>query len=238
MNKIRISSVAIAALTAVAALTATTPAQAADFAVTADKSKNLVAAGDTVTVTLANLPTGQGVYLRLCAGTLAEVAKARPADCVGMDKTVWASSLAAALRQGATEAAEPKVVSVVAQFTSAGKTIDCAVVSCGIHVRRDHFGGTDFSLDRFIPVTFAAAAPTAPATPTAVASVAAGKVKIQVANAKGQKVTFVVGSKKYVRTVNSDDYTFTAAAAKGAKTVKVSAVLGSRSIGSAQLNLK
>lgn len=238
MNKIRISSVAIAALTAVAALTATTPAQAADFAVTADKSKNLVAAGDTVTVTLANLPTGQGVYLRLCAGTLAEVAKARPADCVGMDKTVWASSLAAALRQGATEAAEPKAVSVVAQFTSAGKTIDCAVVSCGIHVRRDHFGGTDFSLDRFIPVTFAAAAPTAPIAPTAVASVAAGKVKIQVANAKGQKVTFVVGSKKYVRNVNSDDYTFTAAATKGAKTVKVNAVLGSRSIGSAQLNLK
>jgi hypothetical protein len=238
MNKKRISSVAVAALTAIVALTSVTPAQAADFAVTADKSKNLVAAGDTVTVTLANLPTGQGVYLRLCAGTLAEVAKARPADCVGMDKTVWASSLAAALRQGATEAAEPKAVSVVAQFSSAGKTIDCAVVACGIHVRRDHFGGTDFSLDRFIPVTFAAAAPAAPIAPTAVASVAAGKVKIQVANAKGQKVTFVVGSKKYVRTLNSDAYTFTAAAAKGAKTVKVSAVLGSRSIGSAQLNLK
>jgi hypothetical protein len=238
MNKTRNSAMAIAALAAVVALSASTPAQAADFSVTADKSKSLVAAGDTVTVTLANLPTGQGVYLRLCAGTLADVAKARPADCVGMDKTVWASSLAAALRQGATDAAEPKAVAVVAQFTSAGKTIDCAVVACGIHVRRDHFGGTDFSLDRFIPVTFAAAAPTAPSAPTAVASVAAGKVKIQVANAKGQKVTFVVGNKKYVRTVNSDAYTFTTKAAKGAKAVKVNAVLASRSIGSAQLNLK
>ena len=241
MNKSRFSSVAVAALAAVVALTAATPAQAADFSVTADKTANLKGAGDTVTVTLANLPTGQGVYLRLCAGTLAEVAKARPADCVGMDKTVWASSLAAALRQGATEAAEPKAVAVVAQFSSAGKTIDCSVVACGIHVRRDHFGGTDFSLDRFIPVTFVAAAPaapTAPIAPSAVASVAGGKVKIQVANAKGQKVTFLVGSKKYVRTVNSDAYTFTATAAKGAKTVKVSAVLGSRSIGSAQLNLK
>lgn len=237
MKKTIISAMAIATLTAVAALSASTPAQAADFSVTADKSKNLVAAGDTVTVTLANLPTGQGVYLRLCAGTLADVAKARPADCVGMDKTVWASSLAAALRQGAMDAAEPKAVAVVAQFTSAGKSIDCSVMACGIHVRRDHFGGTDFSLDRFIPVTFAAAAPTAPAAPTAVASVASGKVKIQVANAKGQKVTFVVGNKKYVRTVNSNAYTFTAAAAKGAKTVKVSAVLASRSIGSAQLNL-
>lgn len=238
MNKTRISSMAVAALTAFAALSATTPAQAADFSVTADKTKNLAIAGDTVTVTLANLPVGQGVYLRLCAGTLADVAKARPADCVGMDKTVWASSLAAALRQGATDSAEPKAVNVVAQFTSAGKTIDCSVISCGIHVRRDHFGGTDYSLDRFIPVTFAAGAPTTPVAATAVASVVAGKVKIQVANAKGQKVTFVVGSKKYVRTASSDAYTFTATAAKGAKTVKVSAVLGSRSIGSAQLNLK
>ncbi|MEN9962840.1 MAG: hypothetical protein RIS66_1253, partial [Actinomycetota bacterium] len=65
MNKIRISSMAIAALTAVAALTATTPAQAADFTVTADKTSNLKAAGDTVALTLSNLPTGQGVYLRL-----------------------------------------------------------------------------------------------------------------------------------------------------------------------------
>jgi hypothetical protein len=232
MNKIRISSVAIAALTAVAALTATTPAQAADFSVTADKSQNLGLAGDTVTVTLANLPAGQGVYLRLCAGTLTDVVKARPTDCVGMDKTVWASSSPAALAQGATDASKPKAVAVVAQFTSAGKTIDCAAVSCGIHVRRDHFGGTDFSLDRFIPVTFGAPAP------SAVAAVVAGKVQIQVANAKGQTVTFVVAGKKYVRAINSDKYTFTVAAAKGAKSVKAAAVLASRSIGSATLALK
>jgi hypothetical protein len=219
-------------LTAVAALTATTPAQAADFAVTVDKSQNLSLAGDTVTVTLANLPAGQGVYLRLCAGTVADVVKARPADCVGMDKTVWASSSPAALAQGATDASKPKAVAVVAQFTSAGKTIDCAAVSCGIHVRRDHFGGTDFSLDRFIPVTFGAPAP------SAVAAVVAGKVQIQVANAKGQKVTFVVAGKKYVRAINTDNYTFTVAAAKGAKSVKAAAVLASRSIGSATLALK
>lgn len=232
MNKIRFSSVAIAALTAVAALAATTPAQAADFAVTADKSSNLAVAGDTVTVTLANLPTGQGVYLRLCAGTLADVAKARPAECVGMDKTVWVSSLASALRQGAVEATGPLAVSVVGQFAAGGKDIDCSAVSCGIHVRRDHFGGTDFSLDRFIPVSFGTPAPTAQA------SVVAGKVQIQVANAKGKKITFVVAGKKYVRNVNSDDYKFTVAAAKGAKSVKVGAVLDSRSIVNAKLAVK
>jgi hypothetical protein len=232
MNNIRISAIAIAALTVVAALTATTPAQAADFAVTADKTQNLGLAGDTVTVTLANLPAGQGIYLRLCAGTLADIVKARPADCVGMDKTVWASSSPAALAQGATDASKPKAVAVVAQFTSAGKTIDCAVVSCGIHVRRDHFGGTDFSLDRFIPVTFGVPAP------AAVASVVDGKIQIQVANAKGQTVTFVVAGKKYVRVINTDNYTFKVAAAKGAKAVKAAAVLASRSIGSATLALK
>jgi phage tail sheath gpL-like len=81
-------------------------------------------------------------------------------------------------------------------------------------------------------VTFGAPAP------SAVAAVVAGKVQIQVANAKGQTVTFVVGGKKYVRAINSDNYTFTVAAAKGAKSVKAAAVLASRSIGSATLALK
>jgi hypothetical protein len=145
---------------------------------------------------------------------------------------VWTSSAPSALAQGATDSTKPKAVSVVAQFTAGGKTIDCQAVACGIHVRRDHFGGTDFSLDRFIPVTFGTP------VPTAAAAVVAGKVQFQVSNAKGQKVTFVVGGKKYVRAINSDAYIFSVAAAKSAKTVKVSAVLASRSIGSAQLNLK
>jgi hypothetical protein len=231
MNKNRLSAIAACFLTASLALTAS-PAQAADFSVTADKTQNLAVAGDTVTVSLANLPAGQGVYLRLCAGTLADVAKARPAECVGMDKTVWASSASAALAQGATDSSKPKAVSVVSQFTAGGKSIDCQAVACGIHVRRDHFGGTDFSLDRFIPVTFGAP------VPSAAAAVVAGKVQFQVSNAKGQKVTFVVGGKKYVRAINSDAYIFSVAATKGTKSVKASAVLASRSIGSATLALK
>jgi hypothetical protein len=230
MNKNRIATVAVAALTAISALVATAPAQAADFGVTADKTQHLTIAGDVVTVTVANVPAGEGVYLRLCAGTLADVAKARPADCVGMDKTVWASTAASSLAQHASDATQPLKVPVVAQFTSAGKTIDCTMVACGIHVRRDHLGGsTDFTLDRFIPLTFGAP------VPAAHPSVVAGKVQIHVADANGQSVTFVVAGKKYVRTVNSDDYTFTVAAAKGAKSVKVAAVLASRSIGAATL---
>jgi hypothetical protein len=159
MNKNRIATLAIAALTAVSALAATAPAQAADFSVTADKTQNLTIAGDVVTVTASNIPAGEGIYLRLCAGTLADAAKGRPADCVGMDKTVWASTDAGSLAQHASDATKPLQVPVVAQFTSGTNTIDCTKVACGIHVRRDHLGGsTDFTLDRFIPVTFGAAA--------------------------------------------------------------------------------
>jgi opacity protein-like surface antigen len=158
MNKNRIATLAIAALTAVSALAATAPAQAADFSVTADKTQNLTIAGDVVTVTANNVPAGQGIYLRLCAGTLADESKGRPADCVGMDKTVWASTDAGSLAQHASDATKPLQVPVVGQFTSGGKTIDCTQVACGIHVRRDHLGGsTDFTLDRFIPLTFGAA---------------------------------------------------------------------------------
>lgn len=161
MKNTRMAAATVATLTLVSALLAAAPAQAADFSVTADKTQNLVLAGDTVTVTASNVPAGQGIYLRLCAGTLADASKGRPADCVGMDKTVWASTDAGSLAQHASDATKPLQVPVVAQFTSGGKTIDCTQVACGIHVRRDHLGGSaDFALDRFIPLTFGAAAAT------------------------------------------------------------------------------
>jgi len=184
MKKNRLAILTVTALAAVSAFAAA-PAQAADFGVTADKTQHLNIAGDTVTVTLANVPAGQGVYLRLCAGTLADVAKARPVDCVGMDKTVWASTDATALAQHASDVTKPQSVPVVAQFTSAGKAIDCTVVACGIHVRRDHLGGsTDFSLDRFIPVTFGAAVETAKPVVKPVVSAKAKAIAAKQAAAK------------------------------------------------------
>ena len=197
MNKNRIAMIAIAALAATSAFAAT-PAQAADFGVTADKTQHLTIAGDNVTVTLANVPAGQGVYLRLCAGTLADVAKARPTDCVGMDKTIWASTDPTSLAQHASDATKPQVVPVVAQFTSAGKAIDCTVVACGIHVRRDHLGGsTDFSLDRFIPLTFGAAVETAKPTPKPVVSAKAKADAAKLAAAKKAAAKKAAAKKKH-----------------------------------------
>jgi hypothetical protein len=140
---------------------------------------------------------------------MAEVMKGRPALCFGQG--AWVSTDAAQLGFGAGDATKPVVLAVQAAFTSNGTAVDCTVDACGIHVRRDHNGGgADYSLDRFIPVTFGAA----PAA-TAVAKIAGGKLTITVANAKGKQATFVVNGKKYVRNVTNDSFVFSVAAPKG-----------------------
>jgi hypothetical protein len=49
--------------------------------------------------------------------------------------------------------AGPVELAVRARFGS----VDCSAVACGVHVRRDHLAPSDTSLDRAIPLTFAAA---------------------------------------------------------------------------------
>jgi len=213
-------TIAGAALALVIAAGSVSSASAADFTVTPDKTANLVAAADTIVVTLANVPASTGVYVRLCAGTAATIAAARPTDCFGQG--AWVSTDARALGMGATSALAPVKLAVQAAF-KATKEIDCRKDGCGIHVRRDHFGSTDLTLDRFIPVTFAAPAATAKA------SLVANKVYVAVSNAKGKKVTFVVGKKKIVRTALSDKYVFSAGVMAG-KSVKVSATLAGKEL--------
>ena len=111
-RSMRIAALTTAALTAVSALAGVTPASAADFKVTADKSQNLNIAGETVNLTIEGLPAAQGVYLRLCAGSLAEVSKARPTNCVGQAATAWVTTDANALRQGAKLLVGPVALAV------------------------------------------------------------------------------------------------------------------------------
>ncbi len=229
-STMRVGAIATAVLTALLAAVAG-PAQAADFKVTADKSQNLNIAGDTANITIEGLPTGQGVYLRLCAGTLAQVAKARPINCVGMAETVWVTTDQNALRQGAKLLAGPVALSLPANFVSGETKIDCTQLACGIHVRRDHLGGTtDFSLDRFIPVTFGAP------KPAASIELVDGKIQVTVANYAGTKLTFVVGARKLVRAIATDKYVFSVPAPKGAS-VKVSVLLRGRAVANNVLKL-
>ena len=209
MKKNKYSVVAALAIAAATSLAAVAPAHADNFTVSANRSQHLTVAGDKVTVTLAGIPAGQGVYVRLCKGTITDVMKGRPALCFGQG--AWVSTDAAQLAYGAGDATKPVVLAVQAAFTSNGTAVDCSVDACGIHIRRDHNGGSaDYSLDRFVPVTFGTA-PVASAT----AVVKAGKVVFTVANAKGNQVTFVVDGKKYVRNVTNDSFVFAVAAPKG-----------------------
>ena len=223
----RVSALAIAALTAIGAFTAA-PAQAADFSVATTKITNFVAAGDTTTVTLAGVPEGAGVYVRLCAGSAADVAKARPASCFGQG--AWVSLAASSLGQGAKLATAPIVLAVQAKFKAGATEIDCSVQACGIHVRRDHLAGTDTTLDRFIPVTFASTAVSANAV------YAGGKVQITVANLKGTKATFTVAGKKYVRNITNDNFVFAIKATAG-KSVNVGVAVSRKAVLNTKLKL-
>ena len=211
INKSLIASIAI-----VASLVTSQSAQAATFNATADRATGLQIAGDTVNVTLTDVPAEQGVYVRLCAGTLAEAATARPANCFGQG--AWVSTSVAAQAQGAGDAAKVVALAVKAQFTSGSTNIDCTLQACGIHIRRDHMGGsTDFSLDRFIPVTFGTAA-----LSNTSAELKAGKVSFEVVGQKGKLVVFKFGNKTFTRLASSDDYKTSASVGSSTKSVTVS----------------
>ncbi|MFM2351809.1 MAG: hypothetical protein RL096_290 [Actinomycetota bacterium] len=230
-RSMRIAAVTTAALTAVSALAGVAPASAADFKVTADKSQNLNIAGETVNLTIEGLPAAQGVYLRLCAGSLAEVSKARPTNCVGQTATAWVTTDPNALRQGAKALTGPVSLTLPSNFVSGETKIDCTQVSCGIHIRRDHLGGAaDFSLDRFIPVSFGSP------KPAATIELVDGKIQVTAANYVGAKLTFVVGARKLVRSIAADKYVFSVPAPKGAS-VKVSVLLRGRVIATSDVKL-
>ncbi|WP_296632258.1 hypothetical protein [Rhodoluna sp.] len=201
MNNTRIRAIALgaAALTALSAMVAVAPAQAADFSVTADKSVGLNAAGDTVNVTLNNLPADTGVYVRLCAGSAADALKARPTSCFGQG--AWASNAATSIAQHASDASKPIALAVQASFVSGTTAVNCLTQACSIHIRRDHLNPTDFSLDRVVPVTFADLT-----TQSATAAVVAKKLAVTLNNVDGEKVVISVSNKKYTRVVKGAVY--------------------------------
>jgi hypothetical protein len=161
---------------------------------------------------------------------LDEASKARPANCTGMADTAWVSSNPVALGQGAKAITGPIALNVPSSFVSGATTIDCAKVACGIAVRRDHLGGTaDFSLDRFIPVSFASSI-------MARTNVAldGSKVNFTILNQKGKKVTFVVGYERYTKLAKSNEFRFSAKAPKTMK-FSASAYVGSKKLVGATL---
>lgn len=134
------------------------PTQAAEtFSVTVSKTLDLVADGETVSVTLANLPQGKGVYVLQCAAP--SVAGERPTLCNSATQK-WVTTSLPVGTPGVVAPGAPVPLSVAAAFTYTNRAtgqssvVDCTTSQCGVFVRLDHFFTTDRSLDTFVPISF------------------------------------------------------------------------------------
>jgi hypothetical protein len=172
------------------------------YSVALAKTANLVAVGDSIAVTVSGLPKNNGIYVRLCAAPA--VVSERPTDCFGQG--VWASTDSAQLGFGAVDANAVINLAVQAAFTQNSNQIDCAVVSCGVFVRRDHLDSTDTSLDSFTPITFAVpvVSPASKGLVTATAAKGKGKITLNLANYSGKKVIVYIGSHKFTRVLKNN----------------------------------
>jgi hypothetical protein len=121
--------------------------------VTVSKTTNLALAGETVNVSVTNIPDGQGIYVYQCASVLISP---RPGSAMcrsGMTESLWLTTNGG---QGAGIASQQNQLSLVREFTIGSTTFDCSIDTCSVFVRRDHMGGsTDFTLDTIVPISFA-----------------------------------------------------------------------------------
>lgn len=148
----------LVALVASVMLAAPLQANASGFSVSIPNATNLDPATTALTINVSGIPEGQGIYFMLCADT---VAIPRPTNC-STESQAWLSVAPSSLRMGAVPALPVNEFKIVTKFTTrSGVQVDCTKTACGVLVRRDHFGTADISLDRLIPITFAAPAPVA-----------------------------------------------------------------------------
>ena len=127
------------------------PAHAEGFTATLSKSTNLSRTSESVTLEVAGVPDGQGIYLLQCLTPA--VAGERPTACVGQNKTIWASTTAT---PGAQLLGASLALTVEREISAGGTLTDCSVSSCGVFIRRDHRGPSDKTLDTFIALSFLA----------------------------------------------------------------------------------
>ena len=217
MNKKIIASLAIA-VAAIATLSGVVPANAAPAGVAVSQTTGVARTG-SLTVNLSGIPAGQGVYVMFCAKS---ATTARPAACFG--RGVWASTDTAALAQGAVSAANPIALPVAATFTPQGGTaVDCDLTSCGVFVRRDHMGPTDFSLDQFVPVAFVSAVPS-----KVTAVVTSGRVLVSIDGHKGQSITVTLAGRTITKQLLADQVKFFVGNGGNAKAKLIVKVAGSK----------
>ncbi len=123
------------------------PSQAETFAFASSPLTNLDPAGSTINGGFTAFPKTAGMYIQEC---IAPVGTARPVTCSDTIQ-LWVS---AAGGPGTTSPTGPIALKVAGSITGKGVTVDCTMTSCGLFFRLDHTAPTDFSEDKFFPITF------------------------------------------------------------------------------------
>ena len=131
------------------------PSHAETFAFASSPLTNLDPAGATINGGFTAFPKTAGMYIQEC---IAPVGNARPVTCSDTLQ-LWVSASGGA---GSISSTGPIAMKVAGSITGKGVTVDCTVTQCGLFFRLDHTAPTDFSEDKFFPITFksGAAAPT------------------------------------------------------------------------------
>jgi hypothetical protein len=222
----------VAAVALATAIGSALPASAADFSVSLNGASNFDPAGATVSINVANVPEGQGIYFMLCEGT---TGTPRPANC-STEHQAWLTTAASSLRMGATMLLPVNEFKVAANFAARdGSRINCLTGNCGVFVRRDHFGTADISLDRFFPITFSAA-PAAVAQSSAKIGTFNGRVAVRVTGAAGKNVAVQIGGRWVTRAITSDSQLVSWRAGNGNVNVRV--FIDRQEVSSARLNVR
>ena len=138
----------------VVSLVSVNPSHAETFAFASSPLTNLDPSGATINGGFTKFPTSAGMYIQQC---IAPIGTARPATCSDTIQ-LWVS---AAGGPGTTSPTGPIALKVASTITGKGVSVDCTTTQCGLFFRLDHTAPTDFSEDKFFPITFAkgAAAP-------------------------------------------------------------------------------
>lgn len=125
-------------------------AHAETFVFSSAPLTNLNPAGATINGGFTSYPAGAGMYIQQCA---APVGSARPTACNDAAQ-LWISDSG---QPGTLSSKGAIALKVSANFMSKGVAVDCTTSSCGLFFRLDHTKPTDFSQDKFVPMTFAKA---------------------------------------------------------------------------------
>ena len=160
MSKFSVLSRSFLATILVGAVVAVLPVQvSAAVGVSLGKTEKLTDL-EVVTIKLANVPAGQGVYISQCFKPTLGQRAASGLICNGSvtetGTMIWATTDAS---RGSQSATGQLVLMLRASFTkvdAAGvsKAYDCGVSNCSLFVYRDHRGITDTALDTIVPLKF------------------------------------------------------------------------------------